>query len=136
MTMSIQITTDFDCRPTGVTGHYRENLLPFTDQLGQSVTDMSTWVRSRNQQRNWETIMQLISLYTQPVRVSQVRAKDQRWQFEFDTDFDDVFAINDDPVGRLLQACDGVPVINYVEQQLTTLLHPGVNIWFDAINHK
>jgi len=136
MTMSIQITTDFDCRPTGVTGHYRENLLPFTDQLGQSVTDMSTWVRSRNQQRNWETIMQLISLYTQPVRVSQVRAKDQRWQFEFDTDFDDVFAINDDPVGRLLQACDGVPVINYVEQQLTTLLHPGVNIWFDAMNHK
>lgn len=136
MTMSIQITTDFDCRPTGVTGHYRENLLPFTDQLGQSVTNMTTWVRSRNQQRNWETIMQLISLYTQPVRVSQVRAKDQRWQFEFDTDFDDVFAINDDPVGRLLQACDGVPVINYVEQQLTTLLHPGVNIWFDAMNHK
>jgi len=136
MTMSIQITTDFDCRPTGVTGHYRENLLPFTDQLGQLVTNMTTWVRSRNQQRNWETIMQLISLYTQPVRVSQVRVKDQRWQFEFDTDFDDVFAINDDPVGRLLQACDGVPVINYVEQQLTTLLHPGVNIWFDAINHK
>jgi hypothetical protein len=136
MTMSIQITTDFDCRPTGVTGHYRENLLPFTDQLGQSVTNMTTWVRSRNQQRNRETIMQLISLYTQPVRVSQVRAKDQRWQFEFDTDFDDVFAINDDPVGRLLQACDGVPVINYVEQQLTTLLHPGVNIWFDAMNHK
>ena len=136
MTMSIQITTDFDCRPTGVTGHYRENLLPFTDQLGQSVTNMTTWVRSRNQQRNWETIMQLISLYTQPVRVSQVRAKDQRWQFEFDTYFDDVFAINDDPVGRLLQACDGVPVINYVEQQLTTLLHPGVNIWFDAMNHK
>ena len=134
--MSIQITTDFDCRPTGVTGHYRENLLPFTDQLGQSVTNMTTWVRSRNQQRNRETIMQLISLYTQPVRVSQVRAKDQRWQFEFDTDFDDVFAINDDPVGRLLQACDGVPVINYVEQQLTTLLHPGVNIWFDAMNHK
>jgi len=134
--MSIQITTDFDCRPTGVTGHYRENLLPFTDQLGQSVTNMTTWVRSRNQQRNWETIMQLISLYTQPVRVSQVRAKDQRWQFEFDTDFDDVFAVNDDPVGRLLQACDGVPVINYVEQQLTTLLHPGVNIWFDALNHK
>ena len=136
MTMSIQITTDFDCRPTGVTGHYRENLLPFTDHLGQSITDIATWVRSRNQQRNWETIMQLISLYTQPVRVSQVRAKDQRWQFEFDTDFDDVFAINDDPVGRLLQACDGVPVINYVEQQLTTLLHPGVNIWFDAMNHK
>ena len=136
MTLSIQITTDFDCRPTGVTGHYRENLLPFTDQLGQHITDISTWVRSRNQQRNWETIMQLIGLYTQPVRVSRVRAKDQRWQFEFDTEFDDVFLVNDDPVGRLLQACDGVPIINYVEQQLTTLLRPGVNIWFDPLNHK
>jgi hypothetical protein len=136
MTFSIQITTDFDCRPTGVTGHYRENLLPFTDQLGQHIIDIPTWVRSRNQQRNWETIMQLIGLYTQPVRVSRVRAKDQRWQFEFDTDFDDVFTINDDPVGRLRQACDGVPIINYVEQQLTTLLRPGVNIWFDPLNHK
>jgi hypothetical protein len=136
MTLSIQITTDFDCRPTGVTGHYRENLLPFTDQLGQQVTDVSTWVRSRNQQRNWETIMQLISLYTQPVRVSTVRAKDQRWQFEFDTDFDDVFRVNDDPVGRLRQACDGVPIINYVEQQLTTLLRPDINIWFEPLNHK
>jgi len=136
MTMSIQITTDFDCRPTGVTGHYRENLLPFTDQLGQQVTDISTWVRSRNQQRNWETIMQLIGLYTQPVRVSRVRTKDQRWQFEFDTEFDDVFAVDNDPVGRLRQACDGVPIINYVEQQLTTLLHPDVNIWFEPLNHK
>jgi hypothetical protein len=136
MTLSIQITTDFDCRSTGVTGHYRENVLPFTDQLGQSVTDIPSWVRSRNQQRNWETIMQLIGLYTQPVRVSLVRMKDQRWQFEFDTEFDDVFAVNDDPVGRLLQACDGVPIINYVEQQLTTLLRPGVNIWFEPLNHK
>jgi hypothetical protein len=136
MTLSIQITTDFDCRSTGVTGHYRENTLPFTDQLGQSVTDIPSWVRSRNQQRNWETIMQLISLYTQPVRVSRVRAKDQRWQFDFDTDFDDVFTIHDDPVGRLRQACDGVPIINYVEQQLTTLLRPDVNIWFEPLNHK
>ena len=136
MTLSIQITTDFDCRSTGVTGHYRENTLPFTDQLGQSVTDIPSWVRSRNQQRNWETIMQLISLYTQPVRVSRVRVKDQRWQFDFDTDFDDVFTIQDDPVGRLRQACDGVPIINYVEQQLTTLLRPGVNIWFEPLNHK
>lgn len=136
MTLSIQITTDFDCRPTGVTGHIRENLLPFKDQLGQHVTDIATWVRSRNQQRNWETIMQLISLYTQPVRVSRVRIKDQRWQFEFDTEFDDVFAVENDPVGRLKQACDGVPIINYVEQQLTTLLRPDVNIWFEPLNHK
>ena len=63
-------------------------------------------------------------------------AKDQRWQFEFDTEFDDVFAVENDPVGRLRQACDGVPIINYVEQQLTTLLRPDVNIWFEPLDHK
>ena len=134
--MKFACQTLFDITATGVTGHCKQSRMPFRDSAGQLIHDTESWNRSRNQQRNWETIMQLISLYTQPVRVSQVRAKDQRWQFEFDTDFDDVFAINDDPVGRLLQACDGVPVINYVEQQLTTLLHPGVNIWFDAMNHK
>jgi hypothetical protein len=27
-------------------------------------------------------------------------------------------------------------VINYVEQELTTLLRPDVNIWFEALDHK
>jgi hypothetical protein len=47
-----------------------------------------------------------------------------------------VFAVENDPVGRLRQACNGVPIINYVEQQLTTLLRPDVNIWFEPLNHK
>ena len=80
--------------------------------------------------------MQLISLYTQPLRVSRVRLEDRRWQFDFDTDLEDVFRLNDDPVGRLRQACAGVPVINYVEQELTTLLLPDVNIWFVPMDHK
>jgi hypothetical protein len=100
------------------------------------VTDQATWLRSRNQQRNWETIMQLISLYTQPLRVSHVRLQDLRWQFEFDVDHEDVFKLNTDPVGRLRQACAGVPIINYVEQELTTLLRPDVNIWFEPSDHK
>ena len=80
--------------------------------------------------------MQLISLYTQPLRVSKVKMEDLQWQFDFDTDVEEVFRLNDDPVGRLRQACAGVPIINYVEQELTTLLRPDVNIWFEPINHK
>jgi hypothetical protein len=136
MTQSIRVKTDFDCRPTGITGHFRPNILPITDQQEQAIIDQSTWLRSRNQQRNWETIMQLISLYTQPLRVSRVRLADLQWQFEFDTDVEDVFRLGDDPVGRLKQACTGVPVINYVEQELTTLLRPDVNIWFESLEHK
>lgn len=136
MTLSIRVKTDFDCTPTGITGHFRENTAPFRDQAGQLVTNQTTWLRSRNQQRNWETIMQLISLYTQPLRVSRLKVENLRWQFDFDTDTEDVFRLDDDPVGRLRQACNGVPIINYVEQELTTLLRPDVNIWFEPLDNK
>ena len=136
MAYSICVLTDFDCRPTGVTGHFRTNVLPFVDRLDQPITDFDSWNSSRNQQRNWETILQLIGLYTQPQSISDIRIKNGRWEFEFETEFDDVFRLNDDPVGLLKQACRGVPIINYVQQQLTALLQPDVNIWFYPKGHK
>ena len=136
MAYSICVLTDFDCRPTGVTGHFRTNVLPFVDRLDQPITNFDSWNSSRNQQRNWETILQLIGLYTQPQSISDIRMKNGRWEFEFETEFDDVFRLNDDPVGLLKQACRGVPIINYVQQQLTALLQPDVNIWFYPKGHK
>ena len=136
MAYSICVLTDFDCRPTGVTGHFRTNVLPFVDRIDQPITDFDSWNSSRNQQRNWETILQLIGLYTQPQSISDIRIKNGRWEFEFETEFDDVFRLNDDPVGLLKQACRGVPIINYVQQQLTALLQPDVNIWFYPKGHK
>jgi hypothetical protein len=136
MAYSICVLTDFDCRSTGVTGHFRTNVLPFVDRIDQPITDVDSWNSSRNQQRNWETILQLIGLYTQPQSISDIRMKNGRWEFEFETEFDDVFRLNDDPVGLLKQACRGVPIINYVQQQLTALLQPDVNIWFYPKGHK
>jgi len=136
MAYSICVLTDFDCRPTGVTGHFRTNVLPFVDRADQSITNFDSWNSSRNQQRNWETILQLIGLYTQPQSISDIRMQNGRWEFEFETEFDDVFRLNDDPVGLLKQACRGVPIINYVQQQLTALLQPDVNIWFYPKGHK
>ena len=136
MAYSICVLTDFDCRPTGVTGHFRTNVLPFVDRADQSITNFESWNSSRNQQRNWETLLQLIGLYTQPQHISNIRMKNGRWEFEFETEFDDVFRLNDDPVGLLKQACRGVPIINYVQQQLTALLQPDVNIWFYPKGHK
>lgn len=110
--------------------------MPFVDRIDQPITDVDSWNSSRNQQRNWETILQLIGLYTQPQSISDIRMKNGRWEFEFETEFDDVFRLNDDPVGLLKQACRGVPIINYVQQQLTALLQPDVNIWFYPKGHK
>ena len=136
MAYSICVLTDFDCRPTGVTGHFRTNVLPFVDRLDQPITNFDSWNSSRNQQRNWETILQLIGLYTQPQSISDIRMKNGRWEFEFETEFDDVFRLNEDPVGLLKQACRGVPIINYVQQQLTALLQPDVNLWVYPKGHK
>jgi len=136
MAYSICVLTDFDCRPTGVTGHFRTNVLPFVDRIDQTITNFDSWNSSRNQQRNWETLLQLIGLYTQPQSISDIRMKNGRWEFEFETEFDDVFRLNEDPVGLLKQACRGVPIINYVQQQLTALLQPDVNIWFYPKGHK
>lgn len=106
------------------------------DRADQSITNFDSWNSSRNQQRNWETLLQLIGLYTQPQHISDIRMQNGRWEFEFETEFDDVFRLNEDPVGLLKQACRGVPIINYVQQQLTTLLQPDVNIWFYPKGHK
>ena len=92
MTTRIRVTTQFDCTTTGVTGHFRNNVLPFDDREGQTVTDQVTWTRSRNQQRNWETILQIIGLYTQAQDITPTEHTNGAWQFEFSTDFDDVFS--------------------------------------------
>ena len=63
--MKIKVSTRYDCRRTGVTGHYRAGSAQFTDLAGQPVVNQPTWNRSRNQQRNLETLTQLVGMRTQ-----------------------------------------------------------------------
>ena len=131
------MTTQFDCTATGVTGHFRPNTLPFDDREGQSITDEITWTRSRNQQRNWETILQIIGLYTQAQDITPTEHIDGQWQFEFSTDFDDVFRASNDPLGLLKSACRGVPMFYDLDiQPKTAQLDPGQNIEFAIVDHK
>ena len=137
MTTRIRVTTQFDCTATGVTGHFRANTLPFDDREGQSITDETTWSRSRNQQRNWETILQIIGLYTQAQDISATEYIDGQWQFEFSTEFDDVFSERGDPLGLLKTACRGVPMFYDLDTQpKTAQLDPNLNIKFTIVDHK
>jgi hypothetical protein len=137
MTTRIRVTTQFDCTTTGVTGHFRTNVLPFDDREGQTVTDLVTWTRSRNQQRNWETILQIIGLYTQAQDISPTEYTKQGWCFEFSTDFDDVFSTSNDPLGLLKTACRGVPMFYDLDKQpKTAMLDPDKNIEFEIVDHK
>jgi len=137
MTTRIRVTTQFDCTATGVTGHFRPNTLPFDDREGQVIDNEITWNRSRNQQRNWETILQIIGLYTQAQDITPTEHVEGKWSFEFSTDFDDVFSERGDPLGLLKTACRGVPMFYDLDQiPKTAMLESGKNIEFSIVDHK
>ena len=136
--MKIRCKTVFDCSCTGVTGHFRPSQLPFVDRNGQSVSSQAEWLRSRNQQRNYETLLQIFGLKTQPLDITAPKKIDQFWQFEFVIESPAVFAAVDseDPLAGLKQDCTGVPMIadvSDIAQQLK-MLDPGQSIWFEILN--
>ena len=113
--MKVLCRTLFDCTFTGVTGHLRPQQLPFTTKTGLTIDTPEQWNRSRNQQRNWETILQCISLKTQPIEVSEPNcfSKDEInvWQFSFQIEQLGIFDDGNDPLGLLKQDVHGVPMI-------------------------
>ena len=86
-----------DITPTGVTNHTLNNEL------------------ARNQQRNWETVQQLISLRTQPTIISTDQFEDdvahgynfginyqgqhKIWTFQFSVEYADIYQVGSDRFG-------------------------------------
>lgn len=140
--MRIQCRTLFDCTHTGVTGTFKSGQLPFKDASGADITDLATWTRARNQQRNWETIMQIVSLRAQPTVNLYPVNKHGRWRFVFEVDAIGVYSGtgNIDDYGMLLAECQGVPMILNLgeEYQLEPrlIVHGSEqNIWFETVNN-
>jgi hypothetical protein len=140
--MKIICRTLFDCSYTGVTGHFRVAQLPFVDKAGQIIRTEEAWHHSRNQQRNWETLIQVISLKTQPLDMTRPVKKNDTWEFEFTADNPGVFSSigNTDPVAGLLQDFEGVPMLTKLNEEHDTVSTittsgSGQNIWLEAINN-
>jgi len=140
--MKILCRTLFDCSYTGVTGHFRVAEVPFVDRSGQQITDQTEWNRSRNQQRNWESLIQIFSLRTQPQDMTVPVCRNGVWEFEFKSESEGVFEIfgNPDLLAGLKADCEGVPMIINLNEQ--TEIAPtictsgqGQNIWFETINN-
>lgn len=106
--MKIQCTTSFDITCTGVTGHFNSARLPLRTQDGQTINSSAEWSRARNQQRNWETLQQLISLRTQ-VNILKTPVKNNNtWSFEFEIENPDIFG---DRLEILINDCVQVPML-------------------------
>jgi len=94
----------------------------------------------RNQQRNWETVLQCIGLRAQPQLIDGPYSKefeiDQSsifgeyfygtkqlvWYFSFGVDAEDVFLLDGDPVGQLNRDVEQVPIICGLEETARFIL--------------
>jgi hypothetical protein len=139
--MKFACQTLFDITATGVTGHCKTSRMPFQDRAGQIIKDETSWNRSRNQQRNWETITQILSLRTQLFDLTEP-IQDQtgsRWMFEFETETDGVYGPDSDPVSVLRSDAEGVPMLRELNNDpdieiVLVTKGPRQNIWFAPIS--
>jgi hypothetical protein len=139
--IKIKIRTLFDIAATGVTGHFKQSRIPFCDRTGKNITNLESWNRSRNQQRNWETLTQLIQLRTQIDNIVEPVFLDNIWEFTFTTETE-IFNDGIDSVGVLKADSDGVPMLKELDNNPdieSVLIIDGArqNIWFssEAINN-
>lgn len=97
--------------------------------------------QQRDQQRNWETVLQCISLRAQPLEISEPRAFDtdslswlefgemyedqltnRGWVFTFAVEHVNVFEDNGDPVALLNEAVNQVPIVSGLEETARFIL--------------
>jgi hypothetical protein len=139
--MKVLCRTLFDCTHTGVTGHLRPQQLPFTTKTGLIINTPEQWNLSRNQQRNWESLLQIVSLRTQPMNVVPPTKHTDGWHFAFEVESEGVLGSGhgSDNLAGLVGDCEGVPMVTDLEEAevITATLHAqgtNQNIWFSAIN--
>jgi hypothetical protein len=133
--VKIKCKTQFDITVTGVTGHYKSARIPFRLRTGEVITNMEEWNRARNQQRNWETLTQIIGLRTQIFDVTDPVYENGLWEFEFVTETPGVFGAGDNPFSVLIEDATGVPMLRELENDIVDqpILVPNTNIWFELI---
>ena len=99
------------------------------------------WNRARNQHRNWESLIQVISLRTQPMNIVFPNKQKDGWHFEFEVEAEGVLSggYQTDELSGLIGDCEGVPMVTGLDESvaITSTLHAegqDQNIWFEAIN--
>jgi hypothetical protein len=139
--MKVLCRTLFDCTYTGITGHLRPQHLPFITKTGLVIDTAEQWNRARNQQRNWESLLQIMSLRTQPMNVVPPTKHTDGWHFAFEVEAEGVLGSNfgSDELDGLVGDCEGVPMVTGLDEAepVAATLHArgaNQNIWFSAIN--
>ena len=142
--ITIRCQTLFDITPTGV-----KNRRP-VDVKGAELSDL---VKRQQQQSNYDTVLQVISLRSQPESISQVKKSDillndsdfgfvynstreddtvSIWSFTFTIQHASVFQNDEGELGSLLNDCEQVPMITNLTESVN--LTPQLNVDSDLKN--
>ena len=140
--MKIVCRTLFDCTCTGITGNFRVAQLPIKDKNQNLIVNQEQWNFCRNQQRNWETLLQIISLRALPIVTKYPEKINNIWEFEFEVETPGVYSATNDEknTDALLNECSGIPMIIGLTENINTnaqLIVQGEhkNIWFESVNN-
>lgn len=109
-------------------------------RVGNDITPEK--IRQRNQQRNWETILQLIGLRTQPFNIKVPVLIDGKntpfpeaasvWFFTFDIEHSSQWLVDNDPFWVLKVDCENTPMLTGLSE--SEELTPLINTFGDNIN--
>jgi hypothetical protein len=147
--MKIRCTTLFDITRTNVNTR-REIRSP-----DPSVVHALN--RQRNQQMNFETVLQVINMRAQPENItdptvqkinidqfgtdyrSKRGVKSQVWVFEFQINHESAFQLADNQLGSLIQDCNSVPMITGLDESANLPTHLSTstddcNILFEIVD--
>ena len=121
--------TRFDITATGITTNYRDNQVP-----NQSVADSNDakaqYLRARNQQRNLDTMLQIISLRCLPEDITvpeQQHHNGRWWCFEFTVPDINALQQTGQDLAYLLMDSEHVPMITALDEDagIGDTLHTG-----------
>jgi len=123
----IKAYTLIDITNTGVVRNFKKDFLPYTDKSGNKITTEKEWLFARRQERNYETLLQILSLRIQPMDIDgpfliknnikrykfgkQYKTNHPVWMVEFGYESTNALATSDDPIGLLASDCNNVPMM-------------------------
>lgn len=123
----IKAYTLLDITNTGIVRNFKKDFLPYTDKNGNIINSEQEWLFGRRQERNYETLLQVLSLRTQPMDIEgpiiieddikkyqfgkQYKTQHPIWMMEFGYETVNALATDDDPIGLLYSDCNNVPMI-------------------------
>ena len=144
----------FDITTTAINGHQRNIEYPYVSKTGTVVNNRQDLVRARNQQRNLDTVLQLIGMRTQVFEIANSEittdipaeflwaGKDVRvWRFTFEVEPLSQWTIDNDDFWILKNDSERTPMLTGLTE--TAQLDPwlvtqgnNVNIIYHAQENK